>query len=487
MKIGLVLIATVSPLLGIAIAACAVAAEPIVVGAETQIFVDDLLIASRSGVVRQVHPCRKLDRPVMEPEKRWERADNDERIYVYGTVLRDEPTGLLRLWYNRGGRVMLATSADGVRWDRPALGLYQQFGSKENNVVFDHFTSPSIIRDDGESDPAQRYKMLGCYSGKTAALRGYCVAFSADGLRWQLYPQNPVLPGGDTCTVTQDPRTGEYLAFFKRFETHREQKRRLVYLATSRDMQQWSTPTLVMAPDEIDDRQTQAEGGRYSQFYNMSVFPYGGQFLGLVTHFRYTGLPAEKGPGQSPDDGPIDVQLVHSRDGRQWQRCDDRQPVIPNGPHDYDQGCILGVTNGPVAAGDELWLYYTAITSTHGGSLPTKRITIARAAWRRDGFVSIRFPATGGELVTKPLLLAGNRLIINVCNPQGGGRVEIQDAEGRPLEGYRLADCAEIREDKIEHAVSWRLGSDLSALLQKPIRLRFVLRDADLFAFRFAK
>lgn len=463
------------------------AGEPAEVGTETQLVVDDTLIAKRTGVVRKVHPCRKLPRPVIEPEKAWERKGVDERIYVYGTVLRDERAGLWRMWYNRGALVMLATSADDLRWDRPSLGLHERSGSRENNIVFPHLHSPSVIRDDRESDPAKRYKMLGSGSGKAAAMHGYCVAFSADGIGWQMYPKNPVLPGGDTCTLSQDPRTGEYLAFFKRTHAYRGHSRRLVYLATSRDMQQWSAPTLVMAPDEIDDKQTQAEGGRYSQFYNMSVFPYAGQFLGLVTHFRYSGSPAEEGPGQSPDDGPIDVQLVHSRDGRKWLRCEDRRPIIPNGPHDYDKGCILGVTNGPVVVGDELWLYYTAITTTHGGYLPKKRITIARAAWRRDGFVSLYAGAAGGELVTKPLVFEGRRLTVNACAPNGGVRVEIQDAEGKPLEGHQLADCREIRGDKVEHAVTWNRGSHVSSLAHKPVRLRFVLKEADLFAFRFIK
>ena len=398
MKYRLVLIAALPVWAYAASTGCVNAAEPLEIGDQTQLFVDDALIATSSGVVRRVHPCRKLNQPVMEPEKAWECKADDDRIYVYGSVLRDQRSGVLHLWYNRGPLVMLATSVDGLRWERPSLQLYEHSGAKENNIVFDHFSSPSVIRDDGEVDPTKRYKMLGYSSGKTGTKHGYSVAFSADGLQWQMYPKNPVLPGGDTCTLTQDPRTGEYLAFFKRTHTHRGFSRRLVYLATSRDMQQWSAPALVMAPDQLDDNQAQAEGARYSQFYNMSVFPYGGQFLGLVTHFRYSGPPAEKGPGQSPDDGRIDVQLVHSRDGRAWQRCEERRPIISNGPYDYDRGCILGVTNGPVAVGEELWLYYTAITTTHGGYLPKKRITIARAAWRRTALSPFTFHRRAASL-----------------------------------------------------------------------------------------
>jgi hypothetical protein len=40
--------------------------------------------------------------------------------------------------------------------------------------------------------------------------------------------------------------------------------------------------------------------------------------------------------------------------------------------------------------------------------------------------------------------------------------------------------------DELEAVAKWKAGDDLSAIAGKPVRLRFVLRDADLFALRFA-
>ena len=349
-------------------------------GTEVQLVVDDVLLARKSGVVRRAHACRKRAAPVLVSEKPWEQylKGTDQRVYVYGTVLPEEKTGRLRLWYNRGSKALYATSADGVHWQRPELDLIEYGGSKKNNIVFSHFHSPSVVFNP-RAEADHRYVMLGCGS---LTGRGYYAAHSPDGLHWKLYPRNPILPSSDTCTLALDERAGEYLAFHKRTHEYRGHSRRLVYLATSRDMQQWSEPKLVMAPDAIDDAQVEREGGRYSQFYNMSAFRYGDQFLGLVTHFRYTGPPPRRGPLQSGDDGPIDVQLVHSRDGRTWHRCEDRSPVIPNGPHDYDAGCVLGVSNSFAILGDEIWFYYSAITTTHGGYVPDKKITVAAARWR---------------------------------------------------------------------------------------------------------
>jgi hypothetical protein len=278
-----------------------------------------------------------------------------------------------------------------------------------------------------------------------------------------------------------DPGTGEYLAFHKQTREHRGQRRRLVYLATSRDMQAWSPPALALAPDQQDDDQVQAAGGRYAQFYNLSVFPYAGQFLGLVTLFHYTGPPAQRGPLQSGDDGPVDVQLVHSRDGRAWQRCDDRAPVIPTGPDPYDAGCILGVSNGPVIAGDEMWFYYTAITTTHGGYVPAKQITIGRAAWRLDGLVSLDAGAEEGRIETVPLRPAGGRLFVNADAAHGELRVAVLDEQGRPLAGYERENCLPQGADRVRHEVRWQGHDRLPE--QRPLRLRFHLKQTRLFSF----
>lgn len=46
-------------------------------------------------------------------------------------------------------------------------------------------------------------------------------------------------------------------------------------------------------------------------------------------------------------------------------------------------------------------------------------------------------------------------------------------------------DCPEVFGDQLERVVAWTSGPDLSALAGKPIRLRFTLKDADLYSLRF--
>jgi hypothetical protein len=60
-----------------------------------------------------------------------------------------------------------------------------------------------------------------------------------------------------------------------------------------------------------------------------------------------------------------------------------------------------------------------------------------------------------------------------------------RDAAGKAVKGFTLEDCPEIFGDQIEQVISWRAGSNVRKLAGKPIRLRFTLKDADLYSLRF--
>jgi hypothetical protein len=128
----------------------------------------------------------------------------------------------------------------------------------------------------------------------------------------------------------------------------------------------------------------------------------------------------------------------------------------------------------------ELSLYATESYFT--GSMSRLR----RYTLRLDGFVSVFAPLEGGECVTKPLTFTGETLHINFSTSAAGSvRVEIQALDGQPVEGFALADSDEIFGDAIDYPVRWKKGTDLSRLAGQSVRLRFVLRDADVYALRF--
>jgi hypothetical protein len=66
----------------------------------------------------------------------------------------------------------------------------------------------------------------------------------------------------------------------------------------------------------------------------------------------------------------------------------------------------------------------------------------------------------------------------------GSVQVEIQDENGIPIEGFSMDDMEPLFGDELDAPIAWKGGGDLSALIGKPVRLRFCLKDADVFAFR---
>ena len=112
---------------------------------------------------------------------------------------------------------------------------------------------------------------------------------------------------------------------------------------------------------------------------------------------------------------------------------------------------------------------------------------LRRYSLRLDGFASIHTKQKPGELRTKPLTFTGKTLSLNVATSAAGKvRVEILDAAtGQALPGWTLEDCDKIYGDHLDCKVSWKGQTDVSALAGKPIVLRFVMSEADLYALIF--
>lgn len=452
------------------------------------LFADDSGVSASSGVLRTVHPAHTRTAPVLEPETPWEGS----RVYVYGSVYYDEAADRLSLWYlghpdldaqgkeirvpgfrkGKGDAVLFATSKDGLKWDRPKLGLHSFQGSKANNIIFD-LHSPSVLLDTHEADPTKRYKMLGSRVG------AYYAAVSADGLRWSMFPDDkPILTSSDNISLARDPFTGDYLAYHRRPSTS---KGRCVWLSRSQDFKTWSKPELVFAPDDIDNAWAHNPGER-TEVNNLSVIPHAGGFIGLPTIFRVLSVKPDAAKvtnGQSSTDGIIDVQLITSADGTHWQRTNPRLPIIARGERgSFDGGAILGVSSTAVNVRDETWVYYTALTTSHGAPIPPKRNAIGRAEWRLHGFVSLD-AGENGRIETQPLRLTGS-LIIN-ANAEGGEvRIAILEANGQPIAGLTLEDSEPLQTNATRHAAHWR--SNASAPTDRPVRVVVSMRQAQLFS-----
>jgi len=176
-----------------------------------------------------------------------------------------------------------------------------------------------------------------------------------------------------------------------------------------------------------------------------------------------------------------------SRDGiifKRWNEAFLRPGIEREGTwnygHQYIAWSVVETKSALEGAPNELSLYATESYWTNTSSA-LRRYTI-----RMDGFVSVSAPMSGGELITKLLTFKGKNLFLNFSSSAAGSiQVEVQDENGNPVPGFSLENCIPLFGDTIERSVKWENGNDLSSLEGKAVRLRFSMKDADLYSLRF--
>ena len=185
-----------------------------------------------------------------------------------------------------------------------------------------------------------------------------------------------------------------------------------------------------------------------------------------------------------------DALFMASRDGvtfKRWKEAFLRPGIERAGTWTYGQLCVawqvVETKSDLEGAPNELSIYADeSYWSGQPGS------SVRRYTLRLDGFVSAHAGAGGGEIVTKPIKFSGRHLALNFSTSAAGSvRVEIQDANGVPLRGFRLEDCPPVFGDAIDRTVSWTKGADVGSIGDQAVRLRFVLTDADVYAYRFSE
>jgi hypothetical protein len=351
-----------------------------------------------------------------------------------------------------------------------------------------------MFKDDNpRCSPDARYKAIIRSNGP----KGLLPFKSSDGLRWSPMSERPVITKGafDSQNLAfWDSVRGEYRAYFRYFTAGGYKGRRDILTATSKDFLTWTKPVPLVYP-----------GAPKEQLYTNQIKPYHRAphiLIGFPTRYIDRGwsksmeaLPELKHrrlrSSVSPRYGTAVTEglLMTSRDGvtfHRWAEAFLRPgPERPNSwayGNQYIAWHLVETPSSIKGAPRELSLYASDSYWT-GKSSRLRRYTL-----RLDGFVSVQAPYKGGEFVTKPIVFSGHQLQLNLATSAAGGvRVEIQDQDGKPINGFVLKDCPEIFGDSINRTVTWQNGSDVKSLAGKTVRLRFQLKDADLYAFQFVK
>src|SRR5205823_4326305 len=132
--------------------------------------------------------------------------------------------------------------------------------------------------------------------------------------------------------------------------------------------------------------------------------------------------------------------------------------------------------------GDELYFYHSGRAGSPGKKEARDTAgSTGLARLRRDGFASLVAGETAGTLTTRPLRFSGKHLFVNADAKDGELTAEVLDERDQPLPGLSAADCVPVRADKTRVAVTWK-KAELTAA-EKPVRLRFHLTKARLYAF----
>lgn len=459
-------------------------AEPIEIGTQRELFVDHYLIDHLNGTRLKLHHPRRAD-VALRMDRPWEPMAG-----AYITVIYDQ--GKYKMYYR--GRPpqdptpeaqevgCYAESDDGVNWTRPNLDLHRVFGTRNNNVILAH-VGPNAVNfapfvDKRPGIPSsERYKAVGGLP--PAGLSAYV---SADGKRWKKLRDKAIITEGafdsqNNAFWSQSEQC--YVCYFRTWKGGV----RWISRTTSQDFLNWEPPV------EMDFGDAPAE-----HLYTNQTEPYfrGPHiYLGMAARFmpgRWALTDAQEQQVNLPRLGNYgnllgalsDCVLLSSRGGRRFERTFMESFLRPG--QDLQDWVARSnyLARGIVPTGKaEMSLY----VKRHFGQ-PTAYIE--RLTLRIDGFASIWAPYRGGQMVTKPLTFSGSQLVINYATSAAGGiRVEIQDEAGQALPGFALSDCREIIGDEIERTVSWRGGSDVSKLAGQPVRIRFLMKDADLYSIRF--
>jgi hypothetical protein len=456
------------------------------IGSRLELFVDDWLVDRLDGAERVLHSPVPQD-VALVCDAPWE-GNSSKQVTVF------EDGGLYRMYY-RGSQVdytpgemtnhhqvtCYAESADGIDWVKPDLGLFEVAGTRDNNVILTpevagdatHNFSPMLDRRPGVPE-SEQYKALGGSSRK-----GLTAFVSEDAVTWRKLREEPVITEGafdsqNVCFWSWSENL--YLCYFRIF-TNRV---RTVARTTSKDFLTWSEPV-----------EMEFGGAPMEQLYT----------TGTTSYFRaphiYVALPGRFWPARKALSDEDAAALDVSEGSGAANDCSDAVFMTTRGGNRYDrtfmesfvrpgleQGNWVSRANYPaqgvVPTGDTEMSIYV------GRGMGQEAARLERLALRTDGFSSLHGGYGGGEMLTRPFWFGGSELQINYATSAAGNiRIELHDETGAPIDGFTLEDCDPIIGDDVDRAVTWNGSSHVSSTAKRPIRLRFALKDADLYSLRF--
>ena len=500
-----------------------------------ELFMDNYRLESAFDVERVVHA--PAERRRLFSRDATNRPWGRNVLQMTGAVLRDQPAGSgYRMWFYGGFTEEYATSPDGLTWSFPTNNYHdypEGTGPITSNIAFPVNTGRiTLVYDPVETDPLKRYKAL-LNDPKFGNRLGYYYYHSGDGLRWTMGNGNdPIFPAGDQGNIAIE-MTGSNS---RRFIATTKQRTllsdtmanfaydRMAFVSVSDDFLDWKQPGTAELPggigskyavavesDQADDFAAQARRSYEKQTYGMPVHPYESIYIGMAWTFEVTDY--DTGVGWRVGNGPLNPQLAVSRDLVLWERPIRDSVIPPDTAGSWEDGVIYTASSNILVDGNDMYVYYSGATLNHTTTIPSadevsqlpagsrggdpdvpegKDIIsyIARAKWRRDGFVSMHNAGDEpGTIVTKAMRVTGaTRLVVN-ANVTGTLRVEILKSDNTPYSGFTGTAAVNLSGNMNTGTATWTSGtnttSSIAALSGKSIKLKFHLQGGDLYSYWF--
>ena len=467
-----------------------------------QLFVDDFLIEStnltRIFLKPHLHPAS----PILEPATAEELdAGNCPMAAPFNDgICYDDSDHLFKLWYMPGWfhSTALATSTDGIHWQRPELDVVPG-----TNLVWPNHPEYDrdgclVWLDHGASDPRQRFKMFQYYRFTDAQNQEKNAGWlhtSSDGVHWSA--PLTTTPVGDNTSFFYNPFRRKWCTSVRRSTPlhgrrarwYRESDDFLAGAAWDVEAEEvfWQRTDHFDRPDPERPHHTVV-------LYDLNATPYESLMLGAFAIFR--GPENDVAAAQAVPK-IIDLELGYSRDGFHFSRPD-RTPFLASTrrPGDWNRGYLHAAGGLCTVVGDELFFYFGAFSALSPRLGPgdtgepgrTRHANYAGASTglatlRRDGFAAMEAGSSAGELTTRPLLFNGRHLFVNLDNPRGELRAAVLECDNTPVPGLGAAACRPLAVDSTCAALTWSSGSDLAKLAGRPLKLRFELQKGRLFSF----
>jgi hypothetical protein len=448
-----------------------------------QLFVDDFLI-EESSLARTFHratyhPASPVLRPTTAWEMRDEYADRTQQkpnptamVFSDGVVF-DPKDRLFKMWYmgGYGTNTCLATSTDGITWDRPSFDIV----AGSNIVLREARDSSTIWLDHENLDGRGRFK-LAFYNGSEG---GILLHTSDDGIHWQR--RGLARHGGDRSTFFWNPFRKTWV-FSLRDDVNGRQRHRRYYETRDFTAASWTKqgPPLWVGADTSDLRRP--EYNTPPELYCLDCVAYESVVLGMFTMWH----------GERPErEKPNDISLGFSRDGFHWARPSrDAFIGVSEEPGAWNWANVQSAGGCCLVVGDQLHFYVSGRQGEKGTNRPGVCST-GLATLRRDGFASlsddrstpqpVRVGSLPASVTTRTVRFSGSHCFVN-ADVAGDLRVEILDRDGAVVPGFSADNCVPITGNGTKLPVSWS-GQSLASLANQPVRFRFRLNRGRLYAF----